>query len=469
MREKVNKISLGEYNKYYKYIIFALFFILLSDLLNGMTYHGTFGTLRLFSTHTQKIFSNHILIHSIFYFFGTFIISIIFYIIELINAENKKKGKKRPSIKKRPLIYQKAKFKFSIPNFLLIFFIWILIDRSLEEQKLAFKHLDFWMFELIFTSYLINKFIKINIFDHHKFSLYINLFPIVFKIITIIYTFKGDTTCIINNKYNNSFFCNTKYLDEKGRFRSLFVVYWYLVPLGIISYIIITSLKSYAMIKVKWFMDFKYISQNILLMIYGIMGTVFYSGICILTTHFKCKENDDKINISDYFCRISEEGKNYTTYYDNFSVYFKVTKKTKEEIIELCVIILGMISFFLQKYFSIMIIKYLTPVHVGFLVPMRYFFTKIILFTYNTIVHFAKSDKKIFYWDSMEYLKQKFIFDTFGDIISFIGFLVYLEIIELNFCNLNINLRKNIILRSRYDSLGTFEDNSLCEDESEDN
>ena len=128
-----------------------------------------------------------------------------------------------------------------------------------------------------------------------------------------------------------------------------------------------------------------------------------------------------------------------------------------------------MISFFLQKYFSIMIIKYLTPVHVGFLVPMRYFFTKIILFTYNTIVHFAKSDKKIFYWDSMEYLKQKFIFDTFGDIISFIGFLVYLEIIELNFCNLNINLRKNIILRSRYDSLGTFEDNSLSEDESEDN
>ena len=68
----------------------------------------------------------------------------------------------------------------------------------------------------------------------------------------------------------------------------------------------------------------------------------------------------------------------------------------------------------------------------------------------------------------MEYL-IKFIFDTFGDI--FIEFLIYLETIELKFCRLNFILRKNIILKSHYDSLETLEDieDSLSEDEMEDN
>ena len=479
MKKKLYKITLGEYNKHYKYIIFALFFTLLKDLLNGMTYHGTFGTLRLFSTDTQKIFSKHILIHSIFYFFGTLIISLLFYLIEKVREifRNKEKEKESeiekniPSPKIPPLIYSKAKFKFSIPSFLLIFFIWILIDPIIEEHKLVLKHLDFWMFELIFTTYLINKLTKIVIYEHHKISLCINFFPILFKIITSIYTFKGDKNTKIDNRFIefNQFYDNySKYYDRKWRLRILFAVYWYIVPCGILIYMIITSLKSYAMIKVKWFMDFKYIPANVLLMIYGTMGMVFYSCIALLTTNFKCKENPI-VEFSDYFCRISEEGKNYTTYYDNFSIYFKTTKKAKEKIIELFVVIFGMISFYFKKYYSLMIIKYLTPVHIGFLVPMRYFFTKIILFIYNLFRHIANSDKPIFYWDSMEYLKEKLIFDMFGDIFSFIGFLIYLEIIELNFCRLNINLRKYIILRSHYDSLENLEDieDTLSDDEEE--
>ena len=38
--------------------------------------------------------------------------------------------------------------------------------------------------------------------------------------------------------------------------------------------------------------------------------------------------------------------------------------------------------------------------------------------------------------------------DESGDIISIIGFLIYLEIIELHFCNLDYNLKNNIINRS---------------------
>ena len=43
---------------------------------------------------------------------------------------------------------------------------------------------------------------------------------------------------------------------------------------------------------------------------------------------------------------------------------------------------------------------------------------------------------------------EKFLLDISGDIASIIGFLIYLEIIELNFCNLNYDLKENIIKRS---------------------
>ena len=46
---------------------------------------------------------------------------------------------------------------------------------------------------------------------------------------------------------------------------------------------------------------------------------------------------------------------------------------------------------------------------------------------------------------------NKFLLDISGDIASIIGFLIYLEIIELNFCKLNYNLKKNIISRGEND------------------
>ena len=46
--------------------------------------------------------------------------------------------------------------------------------------------------------------------------------------------------------------------------------------------------------------------------------------------------------------------------------------------------------------------------------------------------------------------------DISGDIASIIGFLIYLEIIELNFCKLNYNLKKNIISRGENDYKFSF-------------
>ena len=48
---------------------------------------------------------------------------------------------------------------------------------------------------------------------------------------------------------------------------------------------------------------------------------------------------------------------------------------------------------------------------------------------------------------------QVFLIDFSSDITAIIGFLIYLEIIELNFCKLNKDLRKNIIMRGEIDQI----------------
>ena len=72
---------------------------------------------------------------------------------------------------------------------------------------------------------------------------------------------------------------------------------------------------------------------------------------------------------------------------------------------------------------------------------MFFLFKKIILI-FNTLII-----KNEFFGESEPYNNTKFILDISGDIIAIIGFLIYLEIIVLNFWNLDYNVKQNIIKR----------------------
>lgn len=66
---------------------------------------------------------------------------------------------------------------------------------------------------------------------------------------------------------------------------------------------------------------------------------------------------------------------------------------------------------------------------------------------------FIKEDD-FFQDDPILYVIYKFCLDLSGDLFSFIGFLMYLEIIELKFGNYDYNLKVNIIKRGIIDSFG---------------
>ena len=286
------------------------------------------------------------------------------------------------------------------------------------------------MVELLIITYLSANMFKLQIYKHQKLAMYLNFFPCLLKIGTIVISFYEEET---DNLYKEA-------------------VWW--IPVGITIYIFLISIRSYVYSKIKWFMDLKYISSTQLLIFYGILGTLMCLSACTLTTFVKCKnyeESNDK-DIFDYICLVKENlidsNINITKiYYDNFKLYFKTFSYDIEILKEIIILFSGFITFFFTAYFTIQVIKYLTPVYLIFSNPIYFFIQKSILGLYNLIKYeelFSKEDKK--------YENAKFHLDLSGDIFSIISLLIYLEIVELNCNGYNYNLRKNIIQRSLIES-----------------
>ena len=105
-------------------------------------------------------------------------------------------------------------------------------------------------------------------------------------------------------------------------------------------------------------------------------------------------------------------------------------------------VILSSITFFFVQYFSLLTIKNLSPAHYIFSIPITFFFQKLF-----NMINTLFSNKTLF--NTNDSIKiTKFCLDIIGDIIAIIGFLIYLEIIVLNFCGLDYNIKVNINKRA---------------------
>ena len=422
-------ISFGKLNKYSIYILVSVVFLICNKVLYGYNHNNSFEEVKLFNNYA---FSKHILIHYIFSYFGTFLLGIIFYKIHIYknkssNKDSKVKNKRSNSGIK--LIYNRNNLFYNSDNLplhiLLIIFLWVVEEHLIDIYSSILKDLDFWMIELLIISYINNKFFKIELYSHQRFVFYLNIIPCIFKIITIILSFVKERNENITNK---------KLYTENP-----------LYLIGIIFYFILIILRSYVNTKIKWLMDSKYISIAKLIIIYGFIGTIFSSIACTITTFVNCPSSK---NIG--LCKVELDTTNDNNniklkYYDNFSIYFNKFEGINI-IEEIVVIILGFVTFFFNKYYSLLIIKYLTPVYIIFSFPMFFLFKKIILI-FNTLIRI-----KAFFKENEVYDNTKFFLDISGDIIAIIGFLIYLEIIILNFWKLNYNVRLSIIKRGIEDS-----------------
>ena len=218
----VKYITFGEYNKYYKYIIFATLFHTASDILLKVD--------NIFNEEIDNL-RNHAIIHNFYFQIIIFIISFILYENSIqiqsstINDEDKKSYK-------------------IIINIIIIVTFWILIEL-IQDILFNLIILDDWIFGLLIINFShIYFFLKLNlmislvnyvifkqdIYKHQKFAIGFNL--IIFTILQVLNLF-------INNEIIDIIYLNNKWL----------------IPLAII--IFLSFFYAYIIAKIKWFMELK--------------------------------------------------------------------------------------------------------------------------------------------------------------------------------------------------------------------
>ena len=433
-------ITFGKFKHKYKYILYSAISLLISDFAFGINYHGVFTEVSLMTIFgiTDVNYNQHYYIRQIFCYFGTFILSIILYKIE----EKKSRGDSIKSKKEISsslessfnsssgieLIYENNETiyysKFFVSKLLFLILLWVIEEKFTEKLNSIFKHLDFWMLEFLFLSIFSKNYLAIEIYRHQKLAMLLTILPLTLKIVTIFLSFYDDE----EKKNPSSFKPNDEHL------KILYVLYPWLIPIGIIIYLSMKIMRAYIKTQIKWYMDIKYVSTTKLLMNYGIIGTIFYTIICTITTFTECSEGYK--NINDYFCERYDNGKKY---FASFSLYFTEIL-FEHPFLESIILFFGILGFSFYKFYSLMIIKKLTPIHLVFSLPLFYIMRKIIL-SISILINDLNKEKY--------YYKIKYIIDTAGDFLCIFAYLIYLEIIKLNFCNLNFNLRENIITRGQ--------------------
>ena len=456
-----NIISFGKLNHYYKYILLSTLFLFLNYIAFGINYNDSFVEIKLFPEKSQTYFSKHKYIHFIFCYFFTFLFGIVYFFVERYKIQRnsiisaKTENKKTKSFSSIKLIHNNmGELYFSTNSFLnLLFtiFLWVIMDFFMDFYTHTLKDLDFWFFELLILSYISNKMLKFKLYSHQKLAFYFNSTLCITKMIAIILSF--------NDKENTK---NLWYTNDP--FPKIFF--------GIIIYFGLISIRSYVNSKIKVYMDLKYISANKLLILYGFFGTIIYTIICLIASSVECTSSsifNNKEADENFVCKVPYKStinfgnsqfnltdKDNIFYLDNFGIYFKTFQYSDyiERFKEIAIILFAGITYFYSKYFCLMIIKHLSPIHYIFSNVIFFFIKKIALpiYTLFKVGSFFNSGK-------IKNITAKYILDTSGDFLSLIGFLVFLELIELNFCDFNINLRRKIMDRSEFESLTLLDEN----------
>lgn len=239
-------------------------------------------------------------------------------------------------------------------------------------------------------------------------------------------------------------FLSAKEILKDDNDKKLYKSYIWLIPLSVIIFILATFLKSYVYCKAKYFFDVKYISIKKFHFWHGFFGIFINLILSIISTYIKCVKYKKFYNISS-ICKIYDKNisfKSAPKYYDNLKFFFKslwTENNFWKNLLFLIFFLLKNILWVSIACVSFLITKYLTPEHFVCANSIYYLFLEIL-----RLIGYSISDEDDY---------NNNVYDIICELTSILGAAVYLELIELNFFNLNYYLKKNIRSRSFDDSL----------------
>jgi len=419
-------ISLGEYNKLYKYF----WYFLITKLIYYYFLDSFFvEKVKLLA----NIFPKYVLIQGGFNYLGLSIFSIFLHMYEVkqkkvesektMNQDNSENGHMTVKLIYNDLMETKY---LTLSDLMIIVLLYFCVQFFFHFLLFQLKGLDYWMLELFFIALMFSKLYNLPLYKHRKFAiLFVAIFCTLFKILSTIWRFLDDDNKKIYTKYK------------------------WIVPLGIIFFISFTYLRAYIFVKIKFLFDKKFILPSNLLFLYSFFGVLVSFIVSIIPSYIPCTDASYNLNLTSFkndfikiVCQVKESNSNIL-YYESYSIYFK--ELFKINILELFLFILKIVLYFFNKLFYLYIIKDLGAEYIICVNSIYFIITEIIVLCYF-----------LFKENNNEFKFYKF-YGMIAQIFSFLGTLIYLELIQLHFCELDHNLKINIEERASEDKDFEFE------------
>ena len=461
-------IGFGHFSKYYTYIVILVVFRFLCDYLEGFNekeyYKRPNGESFI---EFGSIFAYHPLIRDFMYFLGSLIVGLVLYIIyrrtEMDDKKNKISLEEYLKMKKNLLGLNEESNIFWILLISFIYCVNIMLRTFLMSMKFD---AGFWTLEILFVIFLSTKILKVKIGNHQKVTIVI-LSTLLFGI-QIINSLLPRTQHTCENETDEE--CKEKYITDNNMYifmEKKFGHYGYIF-LILFLYILDFMMRDYSWVKLKFYMDAKSIPVFRIMFFIGSIGcliviiclSIVTSVPCNIIENIKKSENgvdflynnNKTVDFSRQVCGIidyQEETKKLSFYYDNIKIFFSDYKYSSRKGLEIFIIFFYFINNFFINFSNSMILKHLDPNAMLVNVNFNYFFSR--------LISYIKNDA------SKEFmLVEQFILLELCEILAIIAYMIYIELIELKFCQLDYHLKRNINLRSeretKEDELRTLEE-----------
>ena len=407
-------ISFGEYNQLYKYIWLFVIIKLVNEYIFGYSFPEQIrpDIFNVVNYPPNKI------VHYFFHYLCSFILSGFLYLYEKLQQEKKVKYtiKLAPTLFKiKYQYYNQESIKHKIISIIFYSFICIISNDAIELiMGAGFSLFVYWEFDLFIIANINLILFGYPLFTHKKFAIIIvSVFSSLFQIIT---TFMY----LFDDKY---------YLFFKNHIL--------IIPIITIIYPIISIIRFYAICKIKWLLDYKFVPTGVLYSIFSLVGMMVFLIASFISTYIKCVDKATLYDI-DLICSIQIETGNKIEYY--FDNYFYFIKKLWDKdsietnILYIFLFILNLFLNALGLLYSFVNIKNLNPEYYQCSYQLLYF-----------IIFLIELIKAIINNDDIGVSVLRLLAET----VSLISIMIYLEIIELKFYGLNNNLKKNIEKRSK--------------------
>ena len=418
------KIGFGKCSKYYLYILYTIIIKAIKDIVFGFIDIDQRNKEEFIIIVPIPIFNQHTLLHNFFKYLGFIIGGFIFEKLKRKSNSSKEYLNKTQNLGIK-LRYKKNSIKKKQINDLMIIAIIYCIEYELKKllYLMNFYYLDFWPINILFIILFMRLYFNNEFYNFQKCSLF---FIVITNLILLL------TNTFIpqprdpgkRNEYDI-------YRDTMGN-AALCIPFLFL-------FIFIYFLISYARVKIKVMTTFQFISNYIIIISIGICGIICTIIEIIFSETLKCKRNQMKEAFRP-LCHVNTTVNDY--YYDELNKFFVDFRNLSS--INIFINILLMIFYPVINFFEILceilIIYYLNPIYV----LIRNNFYNFVLRIMVVLIR-AKIDIGA-------YITPRFFILEFAEILALIGECIYLQLIELKFCNLNINLNKSIIDRGNKES-----------------